>query len=140
MKRILVVDDNASIRRLIRKMLKKLPVQVKEAEDGEQALFLHEHETYDLVLTDLVLPRIDGGMLARALRCRFPTLPVIMMSGQFAAEEKSCNYNLFLKKPFDGKTLVRAVCSALGVAAGNQVPAAGQREAILPELETVNNH
>ena len=145
MKRVLVVDDNESIRTLIRRMLKKLPVQVKEAEDGEQALFLHEHETYDLIVTDIILPRIDGAMLARTLRARFPTLPVIMMSGQFIAPLESCRYLLFLRKPFDAETLVHSVSTALGIAANVGSQGAGvqsdeQQMAGLPAPTIVNNH
>ena len=122
MKRVLIVDDNASIRTLIRRMLKKLPISVKEAKDGEQALFLHEHESYDLVITDYATPRIDGRMLMTNLRARFPALPVIMMSGQFTTAYQSSGYILFLRKPFEAQTLLRAVGAALKIANGTGLP------------------
>ena len=106
---------------------------------------LHEHETYDLIVTDLILPRIDGAMLARSLRARFPSLPVIMMSGQFIAPLESCRYLLFLRKPFDAETLVNSVSAALGIAANVGSRGAGgqsdeQQRAGHPAPTIVNNH
>ena len=114
MKRVLVVDDNEKIRTLIRRMLKRLPVQVKEAEDGEQALFLHEHETYDLIVTDLVLPGMSGIDLSRAIQERRPGTRTLLVSGYdnglLGPEERDIP---FLQKPFDRSALLSAVSEVL---------------------------
>lgn len=79
---MLVVDDESPIRQMIRRKLEAEAFQVEEAEDGESALRLIQSriQPFDLVLTDLTLPEIDGRQVAETLRRYRPGVAVICMS------------------------------------------------------------
>src|SRR5688572_14880063 len=79
---VLVVDDEASLRGVLRRMLEAEHFHVEEAPDGETALRLIQARTepYDLVLTDLSMPLIDGRQVSETLRRYRPTVAVLGMS------------------------------------------------------------
>jgi NarL family two-component system response regulator LiaR len=80
---IVVVDDAADYRQLIRALLRPmadLVTIVGEAEDGEQALALVRLHRPDLVITDLIMPRLDGVALTRRIRQELPETKVILIS------------------------------------------------------------
>lgn len=79
--RILVVDDEERIRRLLRMYLEKEGYAIEEAEDGETALKLALQEEYDLIVLDLMLPGIDGMEVCARLRQSKAT-PVIMLTAK----------------------------------------------------------
>jgi CheY-like chemotaxis protein len=81
MARILVVDDEESIRRALEKRLRKLGHDVAIAPDGVEALEAFRRTPFDLVISDFRMPRMDGLDLMRKLREWAPTLPVIMITG-----------------------------------------------------------
>ena len=79
---ILVVDDDPAVRSIVTRILKHHGCSVMQASDGAAALALVDrHRLPDLVLTDLVMPGIDGRELGKRLRTRWPDLPVLFMSG-----------------------------------------------------------
>ena len=82
---ILVVDDEPSVRHLLRKILTGLGYQVVEARNGKDALRLVNTSMIDLMITDLVMPEQEGIETIRILRKRQPRLKIIAMSGKFAA-------------------------------------------------------
>ncbi len=116
---VLVVDDEVTIRRVTRQTLEAAGYAVLEAADGSEALstFLLERDRIDLVLTDMMMPVMDGGRLIRVLRRLAPTLPVIGASGlaegarPVGSDEEQPQQ--FLAKPFTAHALLRAVRSAL---------------------------
>jgi DNA-binding response OmpR family regulator len=79
---VLVVDDEPPIRRIIRRKLEAEQFRVEEAGDGESALRLIQSraEPFDLVLTDLTMPEIDGLQIAETLKRYRPTVAVLCMS------------------------------------------------------------
>jgi len=79
----LVVDDEAMVRQLLRRMLEPDVCDVLDAEDGEAALRLiqRQRESIDVVLTDLVMPGIDGFDILEVLTEYHPDLPVVWMTG-----------------------------------------------------------
>ncbi len=85
--RLLVVDDEASVRHLLVRYFERLGYQITEREDGLAALeYLESHpQAVDLLLTDLVMPRMGGQELVERVRARWPRLPVLCMSGTPAA-------------------------------------------------------
>ena len=104
---ILVVEDNATARKLFRVALEAEGYRVLEAGDGRQALALARLNTLDLVLTDLVLPDLDGLSLAQELRA-LPygnALPIVAVSGFRRLLDRACLepdcFNDFLLKPVD---------------------------------------
>lgn len=77
---ILVVDDDAGIARTLEEMLEADGCQVEIAGDGEQALARLAERRFDLVLSDVVMPKMDGYALYQQVRARHPKLPVLMMT------------------------------------------------------------
>jgi twitching motility two-component system response regulator PilH len=104
--RILIVDDSATIRAVLGKMLGQDGYAVLKAEDGEQALAMAREERPDLVFLDIVLPGMSGFAVLRALRHDPVTrdIPVVMISGNIQATEQFYVQRFgaddFLKKPF----------------------------------------
>jgi CheY-like chemotaxis protein len=84
---VLVVDDSAVDRRLVGGMLSKVPgLAVQFAADGREALAFIEAEQPDLVVTDLVMPELNGLELVSAVVDRFPQIPIILMTGKGSEE------------------------------------------------------
>jgi two-component system cell cycle sensor histidine kinase/response regulator CckA len=113
--RVLVVDDEPAIRTLVRKCLLHSGYAVTEAEDGAEALRVFGgNESFDLVLSDLVMPHVDGWELARRLRETRPDLPLLFMSGHVDdAPNIDGRAYMLVRKPFRVDTLVRAVDTLL---------------------------
>jgi CheY-like chemotaxis protein len=116
---ILLVEDEQAVRRLVRDMLVRHGYRVVEAENGRQALQLfqaHQHEIA-LLLTDVVMPEMNGRDLARHLRACRPDLKVLYMSGYTGdAMSESAGIEpgaVFIQKPFTPRTLLRRVREAL---------------------------
>jgi phosphoserine phosphatase RsbU/P len=79
--RILVVDDESTVRKVLMMALTKLGFSVRGAEDGQRALEMIKEEVPDLVLCDMRMPTMDGLELLRQVRPSWPDLPVVVMSG-----------------------------------------------------------
>jgi PAS domain S-box-containing protein len=119
---ILLVEDEPAVRAVAARSLERAGFRVFQASGGAVALELAEqHGEPDLVLTDLMMPGIGGGELARRLRERWPGLLILFMSGY--AVEELLRHGLpnaegaVLQKPFTPATLVRTVAAALAAAA-----------------------
>jgi CheY-like chemotaxis protein len=79
---ILVVEDNAGLRRVVTRQLHELRYHVLEADNAAQAMVSLEHENVDLLFTDIILPGDQNGLeLARRARDRWPQLRVLLTSG-----------------------------------------------------------
>jgi DNA-binding response OmpR family regulator len=85
--RILVVDDDVSIRTLNTKVLERFGYQVDAVEDGSAAWQALNTDIYDLMITDNRMPRVSGIELLKKLRASRMTLPVIMATGTLPTEE-----------------------------------------------------
>lgn len=118
---ILVVDDEPAVRKIAARVLERSGWVVLQAPDAAGALALVDrHGPPHLVLTDLTMPGMGGGALARRLRERWPNLPIIFMSG-FSVEElqrqgTDCAVDVLLQKPFAPGELVAKVVAVLGLA------------------------
>ena len=108
---VLVIEDDAAIRALVRRCLTHDGYAVLEAEDGQSGLeLLERHPGVDLVLTDIDMPRIDGITVARVLAALRPLVGVICMSGTATQWEPSdrvgaLDPSRFLTKPFTSEHL-----------------------------------
>jgi DNA-binding NtrC family response regulator len=80
-RRILVVDDQETMRSLLRDMLEVIGYEVTLAEGGEEALGLVQTRDFDLVLTDLNMPGMDGTALLRAIKTTKTEMPVVIITG-----------------------------------------------------------
>ena len=90
MARILVIDDEMSIRSLLRKVLERAGHQVAEAVDGEEGLALYRQAPTDLVITDVFMPRKDGVETIADLRRDDPEVKIIAMTAH--GERESYNF------------------------------------------------
>ena len=79
--KILLVDDEEAIQKLLRFPLEKEGYQVVQARDGQEALDAFSREPFDLVILDLMLPRVDGTEVCRRLRAQ-STVPIIMLTAK----------------------------------------------------------
>jgi DNA-binding NtrC family response regulator len=108
---ILVVEDKPSMRRMLRETLEGAGYKVDEAADGEEALKKLSLNHYQLILTDLKLPRKDGLAVLRAAREVASNLPVILMTAygtiESAVQAMKDGAVDFLAKPFDSDYLLR---------------------------------
>ncbi|WP_329741846.1 sigma-54 dependent transcriptional regulator [Dyella sp. A6] len=120
-KRILVVDNEAKMRRILELSLRNMGHEVGQAADGEEALAALESETYDLVLTDLRMPRLDGIGLLNALRTRGDDVPVIMLTAYGTIETAVTAMKLgaadYIIRPFEMETVEIAVTRVLALQA-----------------------
>lgn len=109
---VLVVDDEALLRRAMRRGLEQRGFHVEEAEDAEQALALMKQQAPALLLSDIRMPGMDGVELARLARQSYPKLPILLISGYAdgAAREVVPGMEVgFLSKPFSLARLGEAV-------------------------------
>jgi CheY-like chemotaxis protein len=111
-KMILLVEDEAIPRYAFARILRGEGHEVMEAADGEEALSLLGQHQIDLMITDLVMPRLDGFALTSETRQKWPNMPIIVMSGyvaQYAAEVLDGSTTEFLSKPIDPSILIATV-------------------------------
>ncbi|MFT4162080.1 response regulator [Shinella sp. NM-101] len=118
--KILTVDDSASIRLTTRVTLSNAGYTVTEAVDGLDGLNKLKEGEYDLVVTDLNMPNMDGLTMIRELR-KLPAhtgVPVIFLTtesdGELKAQAKAAGATGWLTKPFDPESLVKIARKVLG--------------------------
>ena len=114
---ILIIDDEKSIRNVLRDILQHEGYQVEEAPDGEQGIKLFQSKTFDLVLCDIKMPKMDGMEVLQQMMAVNPEIPVIMISGHGSIENaveavKRGAYD-FISKPPDLNRLLITLRNAL---------------------------
>jgi DNA-binding response OmpR family regulator len=116
MKSILVVDDERNIVELVRLYLEKEGFAVTAASDGEQALVLYERTAPDMVILDLMLPKMDGFEVCRELRRR-SDVPILMLTARSEDVDAIVGLELgaddYVTKPFNPRALVARVKAIL---------------------------
>ncbi len=128
MARVLVVDDDKQIVRLLQSYLEQAGYQVLTAYDGETALHTIRRERPDLVLLDLMLPNRDGWEITRIVRGdeRLAGLPVLMLTARVEDTDKIVGLELgaddYVTKPFNPREVVARVRALLRRAAGAPIP------------------
>lgn len=118
--RVLVVDDSSVARRQVRQALEAVGVNVSEASEGVEALWRARQQPYDLVITDIHMPAMDGLQLLRELRkCQgYERTPVFVLtsdgSRERLAEGRAAGATAWIVKPANIPLLVDAVMHAVG--------------------------
>ncbi|RMF12757.1 MAG: response regulator [Alphaproteobacteria bacterium] len=120
MARILVAEDEAAVRAFVTRALESAGHQVVAVADGGAAverLMAVGGKDFDLLLTDIVMPVMDGIALALKARSLYPDLPILMMSGYPRERQRAHNLDLLLTdilaKPFQLAELLKAVDAAI---------------------------
>ncbi|MBU4589836.1 MAG: heavy metal response regulator transcription factor [Candidatus Omnitrophica bacterium] len=102
--RVLVIEDEAKVARFVKKGLLENNFAVDIAPDGEEGLFLAQNEKYDLIVLDLMLPKLDGLELLKKLRKEGKDTPVICLTAKGRFEDRIKGFNAgtddYLVKPF----------------------------------------
>ncbi|MFC4808451.1 response regulator transcription factor [Paenibacillus sp. GCM10023250] len=114
--RILVVDDEERIRRLLKMYLEKEGYRIEEAEDGETALRMATHGDFDLILLDVMLPGIDGIEVCTRLR-QVKSTPVIMLTAKGEEMNRVQGFEVgaddYVVKPFSPREVIYRVKAIL---------------------------
>ncbi|MDT6980090.1 response regulator transcription factor [Levilactobacillus zymae] len=110
MSRVLVVDDEPAIVTLLQYNLEQADYQVVTAIDGEQALKLAEHEQFDVILLDLMLPKLDGVEVTKRLRQEKIKTPIIMITAKTSEFDTVVGLELgaddYITKPFSPREVL----------------------------------
>jgi CheY-like chemotaxis protein len=85
--KLLIVDDDESVRESLLQLFTELGLSVRSAEDGSSALLEIRQEVPDIILSDLNMPRMSGFEFLSVVRRRFPAVRVIAMSGEFSGDD-----------------------------------------------------
>ena len=112
-----MVDDEEAIRDLLAEIISRQGHRVTAAADGQEAIDLLGTERFDLVITDMVMPRLGGAEVVRAAKAIDPDYPVIVMTA-FPSEEAAASLDLLgvadiLTKPFSVDAIIEAVSKLL---------------------------
>ncbi len=117
--KIVVIDDSAVIRTMVRDMLPKGNFEVLEAKDGVQGINLIRQELPNLIMLDFLLPRMSGWEVFQQIQLQpeLQSIPLVLMSGrkEEVAEklQEPFEYFEFVQKPFDQKILITAIKMAM---------------------------
>ena len=113
---ILIVEDEVRLRFLLRDYLKKDGFTVLEASDGEEALNIFSQNNVNLIVLDVMMPKLDGFNVCKAIR-KVSNVPVILLTAKSQEEDKLFGYEIgaddYITKPFSAKVLVAKVKALL---------------------------
>jgi two-component system alkaline phosphatase synthesis response regulator PhoP len=118
--RVLIVDDDKHMRRLVRNLLENEELECQESDDGLEALSIAREQRPDLIILDVMLPGLDGYKICRLLKFdeAFADISVIMLTSKTKPTDKETGYytgaDLYLTKPFRPPELIEAVRQLLG--------------------------
>jgi len=110
---ILVVEDDDNIREVVSDMLTALGYRVSSCRDGQEALATFAEQPFDLMLVDMIMPKMPGLELVERIRSTNPQTKVLMMTGYGTISEKGAAEVQVISKPFDIETLARAIKGTL---------------------------
>lgn len=136
--KVIVIDDSAVIRNMVRDMLPKGNFEVLEAKDGVQGITLIRQERPTLIMLDFLLPRMSGWEVYQQIQSQpeLQTIPLVLMSGRKEEVEEKLQepfeYFEFVQKPFDQKGLIDAIKTAMAKAKRRPAPVAP----VAPTAET----
>jgi DNA-binding response OmpR family regulator len=148
--KILIADDSPNIREILKMSLETDGYTVVLAEDGEQALAMVSEEKPDLVIIDVMMPKVNGFQVCRRVKTERSThdVPVIMLTAKSGQQDvywgKDCGADEYITKPFSTKDLAKTIARLLGLRASRPGHAQGvmeehlQRRARGEESQIVN--
>jgi DNA-binding response OmpR family regulator len=117
MVKILIADDDLFISEYIQKVLKSKDFEMITATNGEDALALYEKERPDLLLLDVMMPKMDGFQVCQRIRERDPLVPILMLTAKHQTSDKVAGLNLgaddYITKPFDRHELIARIDTAI---------------------------
>lgn len=116
MYKIIVVDDEVNIRRVVREYAEFEGYEVAEAENGMEAVEIVKSEDFDLIVMDIMMPKLDGFSTCKEIK-KYKTVPVIMLSARGEEYDKLFGFELgiddYVVKPFSPKELMARIKAVL---------------------------
>ena len=108
--KILIADDEIELASALSKILRKNNYSVDITNDGEEALLRFEQESYDAIILDIMMPKIDGIEVLKTIRKTNKNIPIMMLTAKTEVEDKvlglDSGANDYLEKPFDTRELL----------------------------------
>ncbi len=121
MARVLIAEDDAAVREFVSRALSHGGHEVATANDCLEALSVLADETFDLLVTDIVMPNLDGIALALKVAKEYPAMPVLLMTGYAAERQRAHNLDVLIHdvitKPFTLRQICEAADEALAIRA-----------------------
>ncbi|MFZ4930643.1 response regulator transcription factor [Chryseobacterium sp. Mn2064] len=131
--RVLIVEDNSRVSSLLKRGLESQEYQVYISEDAEDAIVLLNKITFDLAITDIMLPKMNGIDLCKLIKQQHPDLPIIMLTALGTIDEKIEGFDAgaddYMVKPFEIRELYVRIKAIL------QRRSTKNKEAYLTDLE-----
>lgn len=122
--KILIIEDEKLLADSLKKLLEGKGFQVETVYDGESGAEYAELGIYDLLIMDVMMPRLDGYTLAKSVRAKRNFTPILMLTAKSEVEDRihglNCGADYYLTKPFDARELLACI-NALLRRQGNQV-------------------
>ena len=122
---ILVVEDHKPLQAMIQGLLENNGYAVRTAANGEEALAAIETTQPDLILSDIMMPRMDGFTLAKEIRAKDKVIPLIFITAKSLKEDKLKGYGLgaddYITKPFDEEELLWKIKAVIRRAPGKNI-------------------
>ncbi|MGM0443292.1 MAG: response regulator [Fibrobacterota bacterium] len=120
-KRVLLIEDDSAVIRLLQQILESRGYVVTALEDGRRALDLFRRDPFDLVITDIIMPDVEGMEIIMTVKGESPETPIIAISGggridaeNYLVLARDLDVSYTFKKPFKNAELVDAVHSLIG--------------------------
>ena len=124
-KRLLIVDDDEQIRELLTFDISQSGYIVDSATDGEEGLKKALENNYDLILLDVMMPKMDGFTVCKNIRIAHPNVPVLMLTAKGSIEDKTQGFNCgaddYLSKPFEIQEVLLRIRALLRRGESNKV-------------------
>jgi PAS domain S-box-containing protein len=112
--RVLLVEDNPAVADATCEMLGQLGCDVATVGNAQAALFELERTAFDLVLSDIAMPGdMNGLALGRAIKLKYPQLPVLLASGYSSAAQEAAREFFVLRKPYQSEDLIKAIADTI---------------------------
>ena len=112
MARVLIAEDDSAVREFVSRVLAHGGHDVATASDGLEALNLLDGESFDLLLTDIVMPNLDGIALALKVAKDYPHMPVLLMTGYAAERQRAHNLDVLIHDVITKPFTLREICDA----------------------------
>ncbi len=140
MYKILIVDDEENIRRLIRKYAEFEGHEVFEAGDGMEAVNICRSESFDIIIMDIMMPELDGLSACREIR-KHGNTPILMLSARGEEYDKISGFEFgaddYVVKPFSPKELMLRVDAIMKRVSGSKMPDAPEKKEQGHEIVTI---
>lgn len=120
MKKILIIDDDLNMRETLREILTADDHDIMIASDGKEGISLHNMKTFDLIITDIIMPDMDGIEVIIELKKNHPETKIIAISGggyyfadDYLETARALGADMVIEKPFENEFLITTVAQML---------------------------